>query len=187
MPKPSPPPPSSPPPSSPLSPRALNRALLARQLLLSRAAIPPLAALEQLAGLQAQLARPPFIGLWTRLANFDLPDAPRPPPDSPAPIRFVPDFDNLVLGHDDRRRIIADEHRPQLTTKNLQVKATFLVDGFAAGTWKIDRTKRAASLVLSPFTKLARSTRASLEEEGERLLSFVEPDAPTRSISVSPA
>lgn len=116
---------------------------------------------------------------------FDLPDAPRPASDSPAPIRFIPDFDNLVLGHDDRRRIIADEHRPQLTTKNLQVKATFLVDGFVSGTWKIDRTKRAASLVLSPFGKLSRPLRASLEEEASALLAFVEPDAATRSIQLS--
>lgn len=116
---------------------------------------------------------------------FDLPDAPRPPPETPAPIRFVPDFDNLVLGHDDRRRIISDDHRPHLTTKNLQVKATFLVDGLAAGTWKIERTKQTATLVLSPFTKLARPTRAALDEEGEALLAFVEPDAARRAIQVA--
>jgi hypothetical protein len=116
---------------------------------------------------------------------FDLPDAPRPPPDAPAPVRFVPDFDNLVLGHDDRRRVIADEHRPRLTTKNLQVKATFLVDGFAAGTWKIERAKQAATLMLSPFGKLARAARAALEEEGSALLAFVEPDVARRAIRVA--
>jgi hypothetical protein len=116
---------------------------------------------------------------------FDLPDSPRPPEATPSPVRFVPDFDNLVLGHDDRRRIISDEHRPHLTTKNLQVNATFLVDGFAAGTWKVTRTKPQATLTLSPFGKLPRAARASLEEEGESLLTFAEPDAPRRSIEVS--
>jgi hypothetical protein len=108
---------------------------------------------------------------------FDLPAAPRPPADTPAPVRFLPDFDNLVLGHDDRSRIIADEHRAKLTTKNLQVKATFLVDGFVAGTWTIERTKARAQLILAPFGKLAKSVRAALDEEGDALLRFVEDDA----------
>lgn len=116
---------------------------------------------------------------------FDLPDAPRPPPDTPAPVRFVPDFDNLVLGHDDRRRIISDEHRPHLTTKNLQVKATFLVDGLVAGTWKVSRTRQLATLTLSPFGKLPRAIRASLDEEAEALLAFSEPDAPRRAVEVA--
>jgi winged helix DNA-binding protein len=116
---------------------------------------------------------------------FDLPDAPRPPPDAVAPVRLIPDFDNLVLGHDDRRRIISDEHRPSLTTKNLLVKATFLVDGFVAGTWTIERARRAATLTLTPFAPLSRPTRAALEAEAEALLAFVEPDAETRAIDVA--
>src|SRR6185436_7657819 len=68
---------------------------------------------------------------------FDLPDAPRPSEEQPVPVRFLPEFDNLVLSHDDRTRIIADEHRPKVTLKNLQVRATFLVGGFVAGTWKV--------------------------------------------------
>ena len=63
---------------------------------------------------------------------FDLPDAPRPDAGVPAPARLLPEFDNLVLAHDDRSRVIADEHRPLVTTKNLRVKATFLVDGVVA-------------------------------------------------------
>ena len=64
---------------------------------------------------------------------FDLPDAPRPGADVEAPVRYLPEFDNLVLAYDDRTRVIADEHRPLVTTKNLRVRATFLVDGVVAG------------------------------------------------------
>jgi hypothetical protein len=113
---------------------------------------------------------------------FDLPDAPRPPEDTPAPIRFLPDFDNLVLSHDDRTRVIADEHRPRVTLKNLQVRATFLVDGFVAGTWKIERKKKSAVLVIEPFGKLAKKTLAELESEGDALLRLAEEDAQVREV-----
>jgi len=113
---------------------------------------------------------------------FDLPDAPRPSADTPAPARFLPDFDNLVLGHDDRRRIVADDHRKQIVTKNLLVKATFLVDGFVAGTWTIERKKSAATLQLTPFAPLKKPARAALAEEGDALLRFVEPDAASYAV-----
>lgn len=113
---------------------------------------------------------------------FDLPDAPRPMADSPAPVRFLPEFDNLVLSHADRTRIVADEHRARIVSKNLQVRATFLVDGFVAGTWKIDRTKNAATLVVEPFRPLARKTVAELEAEGDRLLGFTDDEAQVRDV-----
>jgi hypothetical protein len=116
---------------------------------------------------------------------FDLPDAPRPEEDTPAPVRFLPEFDNLVLAHDDRTRVIADEHRPKVTLKNLQVRATFLVDGFVAGTWKVGRKKKTATLVLEPFGKLARKTLAELEQEGDALLRFVEEDALETGVRVA--
>ena len=108
---------------------------------------------------------------------FDLPDAPRPPEATPAPARFVADFDNLILAHADRSRVIADEHRPRVTTKNLLVLPTFLVDGFVAGTWKATRTKAAAQLAVTPFAPLPKGAKAELAEEGESLLRFLEPDA----------
>jgi hypothetical protein len=113
---------------------------------------------------------------------FDLPDAPRPDEDAAAPARFVADFDNLVLSHDDRTRIVADDHRPRVTLKNLQVRATFLVDGFVAGTWKSERKRKAAVLVIEPFGAVAKRTRTALEQEGERLLAFLEEDAADREI-----
>lgn len=108
---------------------------------------------------------------------FDLPDAPRPDPDTPAPLRFVADFDNLVLSHDDRTRIMADEHRSRVTTKNLQVRATFLVDGFVAGTWRSERKRKTAVLLMEPFGAVAKRLRSQLEDEGQALLGFLEEDA----------
>ncbi len=116
---------------------------------------------------------------------FDLPDAPRPEEGSSAPVRFLPEFDNLVLAHDDRTRVIADEHRPKVTLKNLQVRATFLVDGFVAGTWKVERKRKTATLVLEPFGKLAKKALAELEREGEALLRFVEEDALETGVHVA--
>lgn len=113
---------------------------------------------------------------------FDLPEAPRPEEDTPAPVRFLPEFDNLVLGHDDRTRVMADEHRPRVVSKNLQVSATFLVDGFVAGTWKVERKKKTAALILEPFAPLAKKTLAALEREGEGMLGFVEEDAAVREV-----
>lgn len=115
---------------------------------------------------------------------FDLPDAPRPPEDAPAPARFLPEYDNLVLSHQDRSRIIADAYRPRIVSANLMVRATFLVDGFVAGTWKVERTKKAAVLRLEPFGKLPKQDVAALEQEGERLLAFTDPDAATRSVTI---
>ncbi|AUX19637.1 uncharacterized protein SOCEGT47_000890 [Sorangium cellulosum] len=109
---------------------------------------------------------------------FDLPDAPRPPADTPAPARFLPDYDNLLLGHDDRTRVIADEHRARIVlSANLRILPTFLVDGLVAGTWAIERKKASATLVIEPFAALSREAREQLAEEGDALLRFVEDDA----------
>lgn len=115
---------------------------------------------------------------------FDLPDAPRPDGDTPAPVRFLPDFDNLVLAHDDRSRIVDDEHRPKLVSKNLLVAATYMVDGRVAGTWKIARQKASATLTLSPFYAVPKADMAALEAEGLALLAFAEPDAKKREIAI---
>ncbi|CAA9518365.1 MAG: hypothetical protein AVDCRST_MAG85-2754 [uncultured Solirubrobacteraceae bacterium] len=108
---------------------------------------------------------------------LDLPGAPRPDAGVEAPARFLPEFDSLLLAHKDRTRIVADEHRAGLVTKNLRVRAVFLHDGFAAGTWEVKATKKLATMTLHPFAKLPREARTPLVEEGERLLRFAEPDA----------
>jgi hypothetical protein len=113
---------------------------------------------------------------------FDLPRAPRPPAETPAPIRFLPDYDNLLLSHADRARVISDAHRARVATSNLRVLATFLVDGMVSGVWRIERGKTAAALVLDPFGPLSRRQRAELIEEGTALVRFVESDAPAAEV-----
>jgi hypothetical protein len=112
---------------------------------------------------------------------LDLPRAPRPPEDTPAPVRFLPEYDNLLLAHADRRRVVTDANRKAMVTRNLIIPATFLVDGFAAGTWRIAGDGKRAKLELEPFAPLPKHTRDALAEEGERLLGFVRDDGASRS------
>jgi hypothetical protein len=104
---------------------------------------------------------------------FDLPDAPRPSPDAPAPPRFLPEFDNLILSYADRARVIANDHRRVIAARNGMVPAVVLVDGFVRGTWKIEKTRRAATLVIEPFESLPKKERDDLVEEGERLVNLL--------------
>ncbi|MDQ2714939.1 MAG: winged helix DNA-binding domain-containing protein [Chloroflexota bacterium] len=115
---------------------------------------------------------------------FDLPDSLLPPAHIPSAPRFLPEFDNLILSHADRRRVVADVYRPAIFLSAGRVRATFLVDGFVCGTWKTERTRAMARLVIEPFEPLLDSTRRDLLAEGERLLHFVENDAETFEISV---
>lgn len=108
---------------------------------------------------------------------FDLPKAPRPDAGTKAPVRFLPEYDSVMIAHSDRSRIVDDKFRKVLITKNLIVPATFLVDGRIAGTWKLESKKAAMTVVLAPFVSLTKSVRQELEEEGEALARFVEPNA----------
>jgi DNA glycosylase AlkZ-like len=99
---------------------------------------------------------------------YDLPDAPRPGEDVEAPVRFLPDFDSLMLAHADRSRVIADAHRKELTTKNLRVRAVVLVDGMVAGFWKLAGKK----VVVEPVRKLLKREQAAVDEEAARLAAF---------------
>src|SRR4029077_14122440 len=116
---------------------------------------------------------------------FDLPRAPRPPADTPAPVRFLPDYDNLLLAHADRTRIIRAAHASRITTANLRVQASFLVVGLVAGTCRIERAKASALLHLDPFVPLAKAARAALVAEGTALLRFVESDAATVAVRLA--
>jgi len=126
--------------------------------------------------------RPVFEALRPRLAAFgdedghelfDLADAPRPEEDTPAPVRFLPTYDNVTLGFADRRRIVP-ERMP--AAPNAWAK-TFLVDGFVAGYWQLAEGKKTATLTLMPLAALKRRAKNDLAEEGQRLLVFAAPDA----------
>ncbi|MEU8385958.1 winged helix DNA-binding domain-containing protein [Streptosporangium sp. NPDC048865] len=99
----------------------------------------------------------------------DLADAELPDPDVPAPVRLLPAFDNVLLGHADRTRIIGDEDRKRVMPGHARVLPAFLVDGRVHGSWSLD----GGTLRLTPFRPLTAADRAALELEAERLLPFV--------------
>ncbi|HEX2729579.1 MAG TPA: winged helix DNA-binding domain-containing protein, partial [Rubrobacteraceae bacterium] len=113
---------------------------------------------------------------------LDLPGAPLPSPDAPAPVRFVPEYDNLVLSHADRTRVIADEHRKAVFLTAGRVRATILVDGLVAGVWKIEKSRNLATLVIEAFERLSRQDHDSLTGEGERLVRFVGDDVKAHAV-----
>ena len=100
---------------------------------------------------------------------YDAPRAPLPDPETPAPPRLVPRFDNLVLSHADRTRVLGDVPVSRIVTKNALVHATILVDGFVAGTWQLDQGR----VRLEPFGRLTRAATAALRLEAERIETFV--------------
>ena len=117
---------------------------------------------------------------------FDLARAPRPDPETPAPVRFLPKWDSTLLGYaaPERVRILPEPYRKAVILKNGDVLQTILVDGMVAGTWTTTVTRGEANLTVSPFTKLARADRAALAEEGERLVRFTDPEAKRHSVTV---
>ena len=100
---------------------------------------------------------------------LDLPRAPLPPADSPAPVRFLPKWDSLLLGHKDRRRVMSDELRKAVIATNGDVVQTFLVDGVVAGSW----SAAGGRVRLEPFGPIPRTAARELREEAERLQEFV--------------
>jgi hypothetical protein len=118
---------------------------------------------------------------------FDLPDAPRPDPDTPAPPRFLPEYDNVLLSHADRGRIIPGRRSVPLPPGLGGTTGTVLIDGFWQAIWKITRERGAASLRIEPFARLSAEQATALSSEGSRLLGFVAPDADTSHIEVGAA
>ncbi|WP_078893045.1 winged helix DNA-binding domain-containing protein [Streptomyces sp. NRRL F-2580] len=96
---------------------------------------------------------------------FDLPDAPRPDPDTPAPPRFLPEFDNLLLSHADRTRVVAPEIKGRTWSGN-QAHCTLLVDGFVAGLWKLE----GAVLTVELFDRVSKTQKEEIVAEGERMI-----------------
>jgi len=105
---------------------------------------------------------------------FDVPGAPLPDPDTPAPVRFLPEFDNATLGHADRSRIVSEEHRPRVVTS--RDWRLVLIDGFVRAMWTIKWNDGRAVLEIEPLERLSRTTTEELLTEGRGLLRFVDED-----------
>ena len=140
-----------------------------------------------LTGLRAVVER-----LRPRLRSFrdergaellDVPGAPLPDPRVPAPPRFLPEFDNVLVAYADRARIVEERHNPGVIAT--LGRPTVLIDGWVRGHWQIVREERAATLVVEPFVALSQRNAAALRAEGRRLLGFAAPDAGTREVRVS--
>ena len=97
---------------------------------------------------------------------LDLPRAPRPGVETPAPVRFLPRFDNVLL---DRARVLPEEYRRLVVRKNADVLPTFTADGYVVGTWRVER----ARVVAEPFAPLPREAKRELAEEAARLQAWL--------------
>jgi hypothetical protein len=106
---------------------------------------------------------------------LDLPDARRPSPDTPAPPRFLPEYDNVLLSHADRSRIIAGRRRVPLPPGNGGARGTLLVDGMFSGTWSCVRSAGTATLRIETFSPLTVAAAQAVTDEGARLLAFIAP------------
>lgn len=127
---------------------------------------------------------------------LDLPDAPRPAEDVPAPPRLLPDFENLLLGHADRSRVIPAEVRPAFASKNGMPPGSVLVDGTVAGSWVIRRERlprpadaprgrrERARLTVTPLRRWTRADRAAVLAEAEVLVRFAADDAAEHAVEV---
>ena len=110
-------------------------------------------------------------------ALVDIAGSPLPSPDQPAPPRFLSRWDSALIGYDVRDRILPAGHTAAVAKANADFLPTFLVDGFVAGLWSIETRGDEAVLRLEPFAKLSAADRRALEDEGEGLARFHEPDA----------
>jgi hypothetical protein len=110
---------------------------------------------------------------------LDLPDAPRPAPDMPAPPRFLPEYDNVLLSHADRNRFLTADRRRRLGAVGSRVDGAVLDDGFVCGVWRLerDRDARRATLDVSLAERLTKRSTSAVAAEGRRLVRFLDGDA----------
>ena len=117
---------------------------------------------------------------------FDLLDAPRPSPDVPAPVRYLPEYDNVLLSHADRSRVVPEGRRPALVASWRLGSGSVHHDGFLCGVWRLERPRESGAAVLEVTlaARLAKRVVASVEAEGRRYLRFAAPDAETIDVRV---
>jgi Winged helix DNA-binding domain len=106
----------------------------------------------------------------------DVPDAPRPDPDTPASPRFIAEFDNLLLAHADRTRVLPEQARQRVfASRNGAVPGTVLVDGFVCGTWRTTGGRGSTALDIELYRRVSTKDTAALENAGAELLRFAAP------------
>jgi Winged helix DNA-binding domain len=112
---------------------------------------------------------------------LDLPDAPRPDPETPAPVRFLPEYDNVLLSHADRSRFVSERPRAALSRVDGRIHGSVLFDGFLCGVWRLDRQQE---LVVSHVVRLPKRATAAIAAEGRRYLRFLGADVDVRFVAV---
>jgi hypothetical protein len=118
---------------------------------------------------------------------WDVPEGAHPDPRTPAPVRYLAEFDNAVLGHHDRSRIVDPAYQRLLVVRNAVVPGTVLVNGFVRGTWRVRRDRGQALLEVDLFDRVSPRQRADLEAEGARLLAFLAPGVAASEVRVCAA
>ena len=116
---------------------------------------------------------------------FDLPDAPRPDPETPAPPRFLPEYDNVLLAHADRTRFVEDDVRRRIQAEGLAV-GSLLVDGTAGGTWTTARQDGSQVITIRAIEPMRESEREEVAAEALRLLELRAPGATRREVAFGP-
>jgi hypothetical protein len=169
--------------------QALGLADLVRRYLgaFGPATLRDVAAWSRLTGLRATMEqlRPSLVTFRDEHGAelFDLPSAPRPGGDVPAPVRLVAEFDNLVLSHAERSRVINAENIKRISTVNGVIPGTVLIDGFVGGIWRLGRSRDATTLSIELFGPMRE--RDALVREAERVLAFCSPGG-SRDIRFGP-
>ena len=117
---------------------------------------------------------------------LDLPDAPRPDPDTPAPVRFLPEYDNIALGHADRSQIVRS--RPDYTAPAGRGgwRGSLLVDGFVSALWRLTVSGGVATLRIETYAGVPKREHGAIEAEGERLIAFLAPEAGECEVEIVP-
>jgi Winged helix DNA-binding domain len=110
---------------------------------------------------------------------YDVPDGLRPPGDTPAPVRFLPMWDSLLLAYADRSRVLPEPYRREVIRKNGDFLPSFTVDGVVAGLWRADLVDGRSKVSWLPFEPLASSVEVEVAGEAARLAEFIEPLEPT--------